>query len=203
MRGFSDEERDRIRAELLETGSELFAQFGLERTRIKDVTDEVGIGTSTFYQFFDSKEELYSQVLVNEQASLEETITETVEQSDDPREQVRLTLETMLDAIESNPLIRRLIVEGELRSLQQHLSETERQTLTEAMYTESLSYVDEWTEHPSFRATDPELVYGLLRALVFVTRSKDIFEEAETVAEYDDVRAVLIDVVVDGLFPDD
>ncbi len=202
MRGFSDEERDRIRAELIEAGGELFAQFGLERTRIKDVTDEVGIGTSTFYQFFDSKEALYIEVLLTEQARLDETLDTAVAQSDDPREQVRLTLETMLDAIESNPLIRRLIVEGELRSLQQHLSEAERRALTEEVYAGSLSYVDEWTEHPSFRAVDPELVYGLLRALVFVTRSKDVFEEAETVAQYDEVRALLIDVIVDGLFTD-
>ncbi|MCW8172898.1 hypothetical protein D8S78_14755 [Natrialba swarupiae] len=33
----------------------MFARFGLERTRIKDITEAVGIGTSTFYQFSTRK----------------------------------------------------------------------------------------------------------------------------------------------------
>ncbi|MFO8116319.1 MAG: TetR/AcrR family transcriptional regulator, partial [Halorubrum sp.] len=45
MSGFSDAERERIRGELVAAGRELFERFGFERTRIKDVTEAVGIGT--------------------------------------------------------------------------------------------------------------------------------------------------------------
>jgi len=66
MTRFSDDDRDRIRAELVEAGRDLFARHGFDRTRVRDVTEAVGIGTSTFYQFFDAKEDLYLAVLLVE-----------------------------------------------------------------------------------------------------------------------------------------
>jgi len=74
MRGFSDEERARIRRGLLETGREQFARYGLKKTTIADLTDPVGIANSTFYRFFDSKEALYAEIL----QSLEEEIAESI-----------------------------------------------------------------------------------------------------------------------------
>ncbi|THE65276.1 TetR/AcrR family transcriptional regulator [Salinadaptatus halalkaliphilus] len=202
MKGFSDEERERIRASLLECGRELFAQYGLERTRIKDITDDVGIGTSTFYQFFDSKEELYVDVLIAERKRLNAELEAAVEDIDSPREQVRVTLETVFEAIESNPLISRLVVEGELRLLQNQLSDAERRAIIEEFGNERLGYIDGWVDNPAFKYDDPRIVDGLLRLLAFVTRSKDIDSETNGVSEYEVIRGALIDVVVDGLFED-
>jgi len=44
MSRFSPADRERIRSELVVEGRELFARFGFERTRVKDVTDAVGHG---------------------------------------------------------------------------------------------------------------------------------------------------------------
>jgi len=72
MKGFDDSERDRIREGLIDAGREQFSTFGIGRTRISDLTDEVGIATSTFYQFFDSKEVLYLEILQREQRRVTE-----------------------------------------------------------------------------------------------------------------------------------
>ncbi|RQG90762.1 TetR/AcrR family transcriptional regulator [Natrarchaeobius chitinivorans] len=200
MKGFSDEERDLIRTNLLEEGRDLFAQFGLERTRIKDVTEAVGIGTSTFYQFFDSKEKLYAEVLMRERARLDAEIAEAASNAETPREEIRVTLERTFDAIESNPLIFRLIVEGELRSLQNHLSEAERKALSEQVWTTNMSAIDQWADRSALRERDPQTLNAFLLTLVFVTRSKDVFSSNEVGPEYDEIRDLLIDVVVDGLF---
>lgn len=200
MRGFSDDERERITDALIETGQRQFAQFGLERTRIKDVTDEVDIGTSTFYQFFDSKEELYVEVLLREHKAFHAAAEEAVEGVDEPREQARAVLQTMFEEVESNPLIYRLIVEGELRSLQSRLSEAERQEILDSIRGRRLSTLEEWFDDPTFRIDDQEMVDALLRKLVFVSRSKDLPMAATEGPEYEETRDVLIDVVVDGLF---
>ncbi|WP_049923397.1 TetR/AcrR family transcriptional regulator [Halopiger djelfimassiliensis] len=200
MKGFSNDDRERIREELIEEGQELFARFGLERTRIKDITEAVEIGTSTFYQFFDSKEELYAAVLLRERDRLDEKIIEAIEPTDSPREQARVTLETTFEEIESNPLIYRLIVEGELHSVQQHLSAEEQQALVKNIETTKGSYVEEWTAHPEFRYDDPEIVHALLKTLVFVSRSKNVLWTNDARPQYEEIRDSLIDIVVDGLF---
>ncbi|MDB2239693.1 TetR/AcrR family transcriptional regulator, partial [Halorubrum ezzemoulense] len=38
MARFTDEDRERIRKELIEAGHKLFAQFGFDRTRVSDIT---------------------------------------------------------------------------------------------------------------------------------------------------------------------
>lgn len=200
MRGFSDEERERITDALIETGQRQFGQFGLDRTRIKDITNEVDIGTSTFYQFFDSKEELYVEVLLREHEAFHDAVEAAIENVDEPREQTRAVLRTMFEEVESNPLIYRLIVEGEIRSLQSRLSEAERAHILETIHGRRLDQLEGWVDDPAFRIDDPATVDALLRKLVFVSRSKDLPVGASEGPDYEETREVLIDVVVDGLF---
>lgn len=201
MTRFSTADRERIRAQLIEAGRELFAQFGFERTRIKDVTEAVGIGTSTFYQFFDSKEELYVSVLRVEREQLLEDLDAATATAGTPREEVRTLLTTLLSAVRSNPLISRLIIENELRDLKERLSPEQREAIRQNGYDTDLPYADGWVTHDSFRLDDPDIVSGMIRALVFVTRAKEeSFAEADGFGAYEDVEAALIETVVNGLF---
>jgi AcrR family transcriptional regulator len=198
MTRFSEEDRERIRAELVEAGRELFAQFGFERTRISDVTEAVGIGTSTFYQFFDSKESLYVRVLGIERDRLYDRIREAVGNAETPRDEVETMLRTMLREVRANPHTSRLFVDGELRLLEEQLSDADRRSLVSDAPTDDLPYAESWAELDAFRYDDPAAVRDLFRALVFVTRAK---ETSLVPAEaYDDVEERLIETVADGLF---
>ena len=198
MTRFSEEDRERIRAELVEAGRELFAQFGFERTRISDVTEAVGIGTSTFYQFFDSKESLYVRVLGIERDRLYDRIQEAVGNAETPRDEVETMLRTMLREGRANPHTSRLFVDGELRLLEEQLSDADRRSLVSDAPTDDLPYAESWAELDAFRYDDPAAVRDLFRALVFVTRAK---ETSLVPAEaYDDVEERLIETVADGLF---
>lgn len=200
MSRFTDAERDRIRTQLIEAGRELFAQFGFERTRIKDITDAVDIGTSTFYQFFDSKETLYVEVLCVERDELETQIDTAVSAVGTPREEVRTMLETMFREVHTNPLISRLIVDNELHALQDQLSPADQEELAASLQQSGLSYADQWIDVAGFRIEDPAVVRGLIRSLVFTTRSRETLVEAGDTASYDAIESALIDAIVDGLF---
>lgn len=202
MSSFTESDRDRIRAELVEAGRELFARFGFERTRIKDVTEVVGIGTSTFYQFFDSKEALYVVVLSAEQEAVEAIIEAAVEDAETPKDEVRLLLQTMFTEVRSNPLIARLIVEGELRKVQEQLSEAERRSISTPSSGDAITLAERWAQMDEFRYDDPELIRGLFRSLVFVTRSQEALLGAVHVEAYEQVEERLIETVTDGLFID-
>lgn len=121
MTRFSDEDRERIRGELTEAGHELFALHGFDRTRVSDVTDAAGIGTSTFYQFFDSKEQLYLAVLIAERERLFDQLEAAVAEAETPRAEAETILRTTLGQVRSNPLIRRLFVDGEIRRVETQL----------------------------------------------------------------------------------
>jgi AcrR family transcriptional regulator len=204
MSRFTDRDRERIHSQLVEAGRDLFTQFGFERTRISDLTEAVGIGTSTFYQFFDSKEELYVKVLLVERQELEAKIGEAVKTGETPRDEVRLTLKTTLEEVRSNPLISALIVEGELRTLQDQLEEFDiEESFAEPQPgTSDLPFTKRWAELDSFRYDDPDLIDQLFTSLVFTARSRNAPVGADTEAEYAQVEEALIETVVDGLFQD-
>lgn len=204
MSGFSEEERERIRAELVAAGRELFERFGFERTRIKDVTEAVDIGTSTFYRFYDSKEALYVEVLVAEREALEAAITEAVASADTPREEVRVLLKTTLREVRSNPLISSLIVDGELRSLEARIADAEGdEGIASAAYESNLPFAARWAELDAFRYDDPELIDELFVSLVFTARSRNAPIGADSDEAYERVEDALIETIVDGLFVDE
>ncbi len=202
MSRFSEEDQERIRSELVEEGRELFARFGFERTRISDVTDAVGIGTSTFYQFFDSKEALYVAVLRVERDRLEALIDEAVAEADTPEDEVRALLRTLFREVRASPLISRLIVEGELRELEDRLSDAERESIANERPESELTHASRWVQVDGFRFDDPELVRSMFRSLVFVTRSRDSMIGATDLIAYEEVEEQLIETIVDGLFSD-
>jgi len=204
MSRFTDRDRERIRSRLIEVGRELFMQFGFERTRISDLTESVGIGTSTFYQFFDSKEELYVKVLLVERQQLEEKIVDAVKTGETPRDEVRLLLKTTLEEVQSNPLISALIVDGELRRLQDQLEELDmEETFTEPQSGSSdLPFTKRWAQLETFRYDDPELIDRLFTSLVFTVRSQNVPVGTNGEVDYAQVEEALIETVVDGLFHD-
>ena len=222
MTRFSDEDRERIRGELTEAGHELFALHGFDRTRVSDVTDAAGIGTSTFYQFFDSKEELYLAVLVAERERLFDQLEAAVAEAETPRAEAETILRTTLGQVRSNPLIRRLFVDGEIRRVEAQLDGASFGDAgggngddaggcaagdgtggdggddDETPFERVLPQPEEWVARDDFRIDDPEIVRGLLRSLLFVTQAR----ETPVVPDgtYDAVEETLIETVVAGLF---
>jgi AcrR family transcriptional regulator len=61
---FTDEERARITAALLDAAERLYATQGLKKTSLEELTAAAGISKASFYAFFDSKETLYKEVMV-------------------------------------------------------------------------------------------------------------------------------------------
>lgn len=60
---FSEQEKEFIRAQLLEKGKQLIEKHGIKKTSIDDIIDAVGISKGAFYLFFESKEELLLAIL--------------------------------------------------------------------------------------------------------------------------------------------
>jgi len=222
---FSEEDRERIRADLIEAGHELFARYGFDRTRVSDVTDAAGIGTSTFYQFFDSKEALYLAVLIAERGRLFETLEAEVAAAETPREEAETILRTTLGQVRSNPLIRRLFVDGEIRRIDEQLNGTSYDDAHDSddgmtvgcgdggdrgngttdsgeqvAFDRVLPQPEEWVERDDFRIDDPEVVRGLMRSLLFVTQARET--PVVPAGTYDEVEEALIETVVEGLFAD-
>lgn len=67
---YSEQEREQIRKELLETSLSLMSKQGIRHTTIEQVYKKVGISKTFFYSFFPSKEDLVVEMLYLQQPKI-------------------------------------------------------------------------------------------------------------------------------------
>jgi AcrR family transcriptional regulator len=195
MKGFSDEKRRYIRRELLDTGRALFARYGLDKTTMTDLTGPVDIAPSTFYQFFDSKEALYLEILEREGERFYERAVTPLEEHSDPEQALTEYLHIVFEEMETNPLIERLLADNELERLAHLYTEAEfiEQRTRELGYI--MPYIRECQERGAIREGDPETIAATIdSAAVLALHEKEVGEDL-----YPAVRDMLIETVATGL----
>lgn len=62
-RVFTEDEREEYREKMLAAGFDLLKQYGMTHMSVAKITEAAGIGVSTFYNFFPSKEAYVYEVL--------------------------------------------------------------------------------------------------------------------------------------------
>jgi AcrR family transcriptional regulator len=62
-KAFTEQEKDIIRAQLREKATRLFEKQGLKKTSVGELAQAAGISKGAFYLFYESKEELFMQIL--------------------------------------------------------------------------------------------------------------------------------------------
>ncbi|WP_435179998.1 TetR/AcrR family transcriptional regulator [Halorussus sp. AFM4] len=197
MRGFDDDERERIRRQLRETGRELFGRYGLDKTTIADLTGPAGIANGTFYRFYESKEQLYYEILREEGERLaEEIVADSFEARDDPEDAIVAFLTGICEAMETEPLVRRLIADSDLSRLMAQFSDEELREEQAQSLGYVVPYVERWQAEGRLREGDPEVLAAAMGVVKFVAYHKDQFHDE---AFYRAVRDALIEAVAAGL----
>jgi AcrR family transcriptional regulator len=195
-RGFTDEERQRLRAELLATARTLFTRYGLKKTTLRELTDPLGIAKSSFYLFFDSKEALYWQLLLEEAPAVEAKIRAAVARAGDTRTAVEALLRATVDETESNDLYRRLLDHpAELERVLRRLPPEATDAKAQGSLALILAYVRDWQADGHLIEAPRQVVASALRAVTLLT----LHREEIGPALYPAVMDLLIRVVADGL----
>src|SRR5215210_8809122 len=107
-KGFSEREKERIRDGLMEKGAFFLTTYGIRKTSVEDLTRAVGISKGAFYLFYDSKEELFFEVLGRFEDEYHADMLESaVQPGVSPRTQVRDFLRRAFMVWKTNPLFAR------------------------------------------------------------------------------------------------
>jgi AcrR family transcriptional regulator len=78
----------RRRRQLLDVAQETFAEQGFHETSMDEIAEAAGVTKPVLYQHFDSKRQLYLELLEDVGQQLLEAITEATARATSPREQV-------------------------------------------------------------------------------------------------------------------
>lgn len=195
-KAFNDKERLIIKDKLMQKGKELFSLYGLKKTGIGDLTKEVGIAQGTFYNFFESKEELYFEIMEKEHEALQSKLFEDKAIIEEiTKEGFKEFLMEAFEEIDKNPILKSLYVDNEYEIMLRKLPEEKLQNHLKHDEDMLTPLILHWQGTGRMINRDPKAIAGLFRALFTVTlHKKEIGEN-----EYKDTIELLIELIANGL----
>jgi len=104
-RQLTDRGRER-RRQLIDVASQCFAERGYHPTSVTEIVNELGVGKGVFYWYFDSKEELFLEILKGAQHDLRRRQQAAIAGLDDPLDQVAAGVRAAMEWADQNrPLV--------------------------------------------------------------------------------------------------
>ena len=196
-RAFTEAEKETIREKLMAAGRECFQRFGLKKTTIEDVTKPAGIAKASFYLFFESKEQLYIDVFMEEIPAMMQRLTDSsFGATDDTREALVLLMKGIVREMEANAMAR--ILMDDPREIERIASVMDyEKVLQQAVpsFAPMLQAIAEAQERGEIIDADPFLIsyaLGLVKLLAF---NRDRIPEPL----YEQMLDLAPSVIADGL----
>lgn len=196
----SAEEKARITAMLLEHGQRLFISQGLRKTSLEELMAPTGVAKSSFYIFFDSKEALYLELMIQQSAEVKRKVIDGALLSvDNPREGLRRFLHATISELSTNPLWRRLMTHPEeMQAVARKLDPARVTSSNDNPVTALSEFVADWAGRGELLAAEPAVIIGVLQCVLLVPM---FAERLGDPAIYPKIVDLLIDIVTAGLTP--
>lgn len=182
------------RKKLLAAAERLFGREGYHRTSVAGITREAGVGHGTFYLYFESKEEIFRELVRHLSHELRATIARAVEGLDDRLEVERVGFRTFFRFAREHRNLYRIVHEAE--SVDPALARWYYERIGRG-YAEGLRAAMEAGE---IRRLDPEaLAYALAGIGHMLGVRWVLWEETEPPEAW---METLVSFLRDGLVPD-
>lgn len=127
--------RARTRASLIAAAQRLFAERGVEATAIAAIAEEADVGFGSFYNYFESKEEIAEVVLIEALEEQRAALFALIEPITDPAEVVALAHAFLVAQAQDNPTFGWLLIrlDASHRLLIRTLGERARQDIRDGV----------------------------------------------------------------------
>ncbi|WP_309123253.1 TetR/AcrR family transcriptional regulator [Paenibacillus sp.] len=175
VKRFSESEKEVIRSKLVAEGRELFAERGLQKTGVAEITSRAGIAQGTFYLFFDSKEALFFEILQREEENIRTALFDKHLTGDGrvSREGFERFLMDSLFSIRRHPLIRHLYDERTMESLFRKLPPETLAAHASKDEETLLPFIDRGQREGWLVPAEPGAIVNLIRSAVLLSFQRE------------------------------
>ncbi|HLO28964.1 MAG TPA: TetR/AcrR family transcriptional regulator [Anaerolineales bacterium] len=190
-KAFSEHEKETIRTQMREKGKKLFEKQGLKKTSVDEITEAAGISKGAFYLFYESKEELFLEILEELEEDFRARIFDiSINQKENARKLLAKLLNSALLTWDRYPLLKNFGI-AEYEYLARKLP-AER---IQAHANQDNEFVNEFIKRIKRQGlavkASPRLVSNLMKSLFFVSLHRnDLGDRA-----YVETMEVLADLV--------
>ena len=163
-----------IKAQLYDSGRELFSEKGYKDTGVSDITKAVGIGTGTFYNYYSSKEALFMAIYFDENEKLKRDIVDSLDLEKDPLIVIRELMRLNLAGMKANPILREWYNREAFGKIEQRYREEKGLERLDFLYDDFFEIITKWQMQGKMRSDiDHEMIMAIFTAIIAIETHKE------------------------------
>jgi len=184
--------------DIFNSAREMFYYKGFKETNVADIAKHAGIAVGTFYNYYDSKEQIFFEVLMKENEKQKKSMLESIElNSDDPAALVNELVSQNLRAMNENPILREWNNEELVNKLERLFYEYKGiESIGKFYESMAIKQIRKWKNEGKLREDmDDEFILALLNSVHYV----DIHKADLGVQHFPQLIQYLIEFIMKGL----
>jgi AcrR family transcriptional regulator len=172
-KAFSEHEKEIIRAQMRKKGKMLFEKHGLKKTSVDELTEAVGISKGAFYLFYESKEELFLEILEELESDFRSRIFDfSVSTKDDAQQLLSRLLKDALLTWDEYPLLKNFGI-SDYEYLARKLPPQRIQAHTNRDDEFVKDFINQIKQQGISVKASPRVVSNLMKSLFFLSLHRD------------------------------
>jgi AcrR family transcriptional regulator len=185
------------KADIFDSGRELFYSKGFKDTNVSDIAKMAGIGVGTFYNYYSSKEELFLEVFIKENEDLKKRLMESVDLNDDPVTFVTKFLTRNITEMNSNLILREWYNRELFTKLEQYFyKQGGLDSIDELMHSGRSELVKKWKNEGKIRNDiDDEMICAIFDSIPYI----DIHKFDIGIQHYPQIIYYITEFIMKGL----
>jgi AcrR family transcriptional regulator len=187
-------------SEVYATAARLFAQKGFHATRMQDIADELGMQKGSLYYYFNSKDELLSDLVTGSVQEAQSSLQAILDSDRAPKEKLALAVTEHLRILQQNADLHLINAQEILTSLDEETAVTTNTRLKEYenIWT---AIVQEGIETGDFRADLDQKI--IIKALLGLCNSTLTWFELDGRLTNQQIALIFTELIINGLHSHD
>ncbi len=165
-KGFTEQEKKIIKDNLIQKGTDFFGTYGLKKTNIEELTNAVSIAKGSFYSFYNSKEELFLDILKKTEKKLIKEIQQLLKNmKKNPKETFKDFIRFHFRTPKEHPIIQQVADKNTRDYLIRKLDNNPKLNQALQTYEYIPQFIKMWQKNGFIINKDPQILAGILKSL--------------------------------------
>lgn len=180
------------KAEIFKAGRELFLLKGFKDVNVSEITRSAGVGVGTFYNYYQSKEELFFDIYFKENEAAKKAIIESLDLKADPIPLATKFLLLSTETMSKNRILQEWYNKDIFRDLEQRYHYKYGCFLFDFY----MDLLRKWKLENKIRSDiDDDHLFALMKSLIYL----DTHKEGIGIEHFPKVMHLLIEFILKGL----
>ncbi|HEX2946713.1 MAG TPA: TetR/AcrR family transcriptional regulator [Clostridia bacterium] len=184
------------KAEILRCGKELFSSRGFKASNIAEITKMAGMATGTFYNYYPSKEKLFMEIYMDENAKLKKRIIDSLDLDAEPMQVMMEMLAANYEGMSSNPILKEWYNKDVFNRIERNFREENGLGNVDFLYESFIDVVKKWQKDGKMRN---DIDTGMIMAIFASITNVDLHKEEIGLGYFPEVLQYIGEFVMKGL----